>query len=243
MTTARKVARLGYRPDLGDPRDHPYVRRASPLPESVDLRPKLPACWDQGDLGSCTAFALTGAMAFLHAGFEGSQLWLYYEERKIEGDVHSDAGAEIRDGIKVLASLGLPPETAWPYDIAKFSRAPSAAATKAAKADMVTAYQRLTGVDDMLDCLASGFPFVVGISVFESFETDAVAKTGKVPMPAKHDKLLGGHAVCVVGYTADGSFIVRNSWGTGWGMNGYFTLPEAYLADANLATDVWTIRA
>lgn len=233
---------LGYIPDLGDPRDHPYKIMRVARPPSVDLRPKMPPVWDQGQLGSCTAFALTGAVAFLH-GFTGSQLWLYYKERVMEHTTKQDAGAMIRDGIKVLTKEGLPPEVAWPYDIAKFSKRPTVASNKAAKQEIVGEYRRLNGLGDYLDCLASGSPFVVGITVFESFESDAVAANGKVPMPAANENSLGGHAICVVGYQADGSFIVRNSWSADWGDKGYFYLPQAYLASADLATDAWQIQA
>jgi C1A family cysteine protease len=92
-------------------------------------------------------------------------------------------------------------------------------------------------------CLADGFPFVFGFSVYESFESATVARTGVAPMPRRDEKLLGGHAVLAVGYDdAKERFLVRNSWGTGWGMKGYFTLPYDYLGDRNFSDDFWTIR-
>jgi C1A family cysteine protease len=92
-------------------------------------------------------------------------------------------------------------------------------------------------------CLASGYPFVFGFTVYESFESQQVAKSGHAPMPASGEKVLGGHAVVAVGYDdASQWFIVRNSWGTGWGMAGYFTLPYAYLSQPGLSSDYWTIR-
>lgn len=233
---------FGWRRDKPDPRDHIYRPRVMHRPPSVDLRPKLPPCWDQGQLGSCTAFALTGAVCFLH-GFVGSQLWLYYKERVLEHSTKEDAGAEIRDGIKVLAKCGLPPEDAWPYDISKFAKRPPANSYKQAKTDLITEYRRLNGLSDYLDCLATGSPFVIGISVYESFESNRVAKTGDVPMPSPNEQCLGGHAICVVGYREDGKFIVRNSWNTDWGDNGHFYLPPDYLANADLANDAWTISA
>ena len=230
----------GYRPDLGDPRDLTYHVSGLPLKESVDLRPQLPACWDQGQIGSCTAFGITGIIAFVH-GFVGSQLWLYYKERLMEHSTRQDSGAQIRDGIKVVAKQGLVPLAKWPYDTTKFKKTPPRAVTATAKEQLVTEYRRLANGDDYRDCLSQGHPFVIGISVFDSFETDQVATTGIVPMPAPSESLLGGHAFVVVGYTDSKDWICRNSWGTNWGQSGHFILPKAYLDSADLATDAWMI--
>ncbi len=95
----------------------------------------------------------------------------------------------------------------------------------------------------MRACVAEGFPFVFGFTVYESFESQQVARTGIVPMPGRAERVVGGHAVVGVGYHgAEKRFIVRNSWGTGWGMKGYCTMPYDYLANPNLAEDFWTIR-
>jgi C1A family cysteine protease len=90
---------------------------------------------------------------------------------------------------------------------------------------------------------ADGYPFVVGFSVYESFESSDVAEGGRVPMPGPGESLLGGHAVVAVGYDEpQRRFIIRNSWGTSWGMRGYGTMPYDYLLDDGLSADVWTIR-
>ena len=95
----------------------------------------------------------------------------------------------------------------------------------------------------MRACLADGFPFVFCFSVYESFVTQAVARSGTVPVPKVNEKLLGGHAVCAVGYDQKSRrFTLRNSWGTQWGRKGYFTMPYAYLANRNLSDDFWTVR-
>lgn len=238
--------RFGWVPDVPDQRDHPYKvvhEESAALPASVDLRPKCPPIVDQGQLGSCTANALTGALGFIHMDKPpASRLFIYYNERAIEGTIASDSGAMIRDGIKTLKNTGVCRETVWPYTISKFSRKPSKRSFTEAGSHTISSYQSLATLRDMQDCLASGFPFVFGFTVYESFESDQVARTGVVPMPAKSERVMGGHAVLAVGYEVD-RFIVRNSWGTGWGQSGYFTMPMTYLTDPNLADDFWTVRA
>lgn len=208
----------------------------------VDLRPKMPPVWNQDRLSSCTAFALTAAVAYLH-GFVGSQLWLYYKERLLEGSTNEDVGAAISDGIRVLASEGLPPLKEWAYNEDKYAKAPPAMVDEDAGKTLITSFAPLKSSADYLNCLQNGFPFVVGIMLYEGFESNETAASGLVSMPKPHEKLIGGHAICVVGYTDDGYYLVRNSWGPDWGIGGYFLLPEAYLEDASLATDAWVIKA
>jgi C1A family cysteine protease len=113
-----------------------------------------------------------------------------------------------------------------------------------AKKDLALAYQRVSqDLLDMKSCLAAGFPMVIGFTVYQSFESDSVASSGVVPMPAYGESVLGGHAVLNVGYDDQaGTFIAQNSWGTGWGQKGFFTLPQAYLVNSDLASDFWTLR-
>ena len=247
------IKRYGWVPDLPDARDHMYaapVAMLAALPPKVDLRPNCPPVYDQGQLGSCTGNAIAGAVQFerekqhLTPDFVPSRLFIYYGERVIEGTVGTDSGAQIRDGIKVVANQGVPPETDWPYDITKFTQKPPPAAFSDALHDRAVSYSRLTQtLTQMKGCLASGFPFVFGFTVYDSFESQTVAQTGVVPMPAAGESVLGGHAVMAVGYDdTQQRFIVRNSWGPGWGMQGYFTIPYAYLTAHNLASDFCTVR-
>ncbi len=114
-----------------------------------------------------------------------------------------------------------------------------------AAANHVVSYQRVTrSLPQLKGCLAEGFPFVFGFTVYESFESDEVRAGGVVPMPSSGEQVLGGHAVLAVGYD-DGTqrFLVRNSWGTEWGQHGHFTMPYAYLTERNLSSDFWTLRA
>ena len=248
-----KIRRFGWMPDLPDARDHLYAAPLATLgvmPLSVDLRSKFPLPYDQGQLGSCTGNAIAGAIQFerrkqmLTPDFIPSRLFIYYNERVIEGTVNVDSGAQIRDGIKSVVKQGACKETTWPYNINKFTNKPSAAAYTEASKHTVTSYSRLTQIAPQLKgCLASGFPFVFGFTVYESFESPEVAKSGVAPMPGPSEQVVGGHAVLAVGYNeAKQTFLVRNSWGTGWGQKGYFTIPYAYLTNQNLSDDFWTIR-
>jgi len=180
----------------------------------------------------------------MNGGFVPSRLFIYYNERVIEGTEDQDAGAMIRDGIKSIAKQGVCPELEWPYLIRKFRTKPETKCYRDALDNQALTYYRVTQtINQMKGCLAAGYPFVFGFSVYESFESSAVARTGKAPMPKPRETLLGGHAVMAVGYSdAQKRFTVRNSWGTKWGMKGYFTLPYDYLLSSDLASDFWTIR-
>jgi C1A family cysteine protease len=219
------------------------VKPKTPLPSSVDLRHKMPPVYDQQTIGSCVANALVAAYEYLTPGFMGSRLFLYYNERKMENDVNEDAGAIASDGIKALEHLGICAETEWPYDITKFAVAPPAHCyTDALKHKVVKAHNVHPDLTSLKQTLASQFPVVVGIQVYESFESDTVAKTGIVPMPSSDEKCLGGHEILLIGYQDDKQqWICRNSWSGSWGDQGYFYLPYAYLLDSNLSSDFWII--
>jgi C1A family cysteine protease len=221
------------------------LKHLDTLPASVDLRSKCPPIYDQGQLGSCTANALCAAVQFDDLALQGSRLLVYYNERKLEHDIPDDAGAQLGDGVLVLEKYGVCQEKTWPYDISKFAvQPPPIAYTEAARHKTLKAYHVQQNAQAMQTALASGKPFVVGISVYASFESQEVADTGVVPMPAPGEQCLGGHAVLVVGYdTTKKVWILRNSWGTGWGQAGYFTLPWAYLLDPALASDMWVIQS
>jgi C1A family cysteine protease len=249
-----KIAGYGWRPDLPDQRDHMYaappaiLRR---LPASADLRSGCSPVYNQGNLGSCTANAIAGAIEFdqrkerLRSKFIPSRLFIYYNERAMEGSVASDSGAALRDGIKTVGKQGACPEAEWPYEISRFADKPPPRCYRDARKHRAISYQRLMrDLHQLKGCLASGYPFVFGFTVYESFEGASVARTGQLQMPGAGERAIGGHAVVAVGYKdADQTFTVRNSYGASWGMRGYFTMPVAYLLHEHLASDFWTIRA
>lgn len=239
--------------DTHDPRDivHNFkIEKFHSTITKVDLRSVMNyKIFDQGQLGSCTANSY--AYLFMYDTLKEklpvltpSRLFIYYNERALEGTVNEDSGAMLRDGAKSLALYGVCDEKIWPYNIDQFAVKPSQQSYKAALSHKSLAYKRVVqDLNQMKACLIGGTPFVVGIQVYSSFESDTVAQTGKVPMPnVNSEQLLGGHAICVVGFCDETkTWLCANSWGYSWGNKGYFTLPYDYLTNPNLAGDMWTI--
>src|SRR5690348_2209286 len=180
----RKIARYGWIPDEPDHRDYLYAvppAVLATLPTSADLRPQCPPVYDQGQLGSCTANAIAAAFQFdelkqqLPNEFMPSRLFIYYNERAMEGTTHTDAGARIRDGIKSIAQLGVCTESEWPYVPAQFATKPSSQCYRDALNNRAVQYQRVVqSLMQLKGCIASGFPVVFGFTVYDSFESQQV---------------------------------------------------------------------
>ena len=248
--------KYGWKPDRPDIRDNKYKTNwhttmdTSKLPDKIDLRKNCPAIYDQKELGSCTANAIGAAYEFDEIKqnennvFIPSRLFIYYNERQMENTTDSDSGASIRDGVKTINKFGVCPEKSWPYDIDKFTVKPNDNCYKEAKNHISVSYKKLEQtLFDMKCCLSEGYPFIFGFTVFESFESDNISKTGIMSMPIDNESSLGGHAVMAVGYDNEKqTFIVRNSWGSSWGDNGYFYMPYQYIINSDLCDDFWTIR-
>ena len=252
MPTERKIQHYGWIPQLPDLRDAQLkIDAVTSLPSSVDLSTAadMPPIYDQGQLGSCTGNAIAGAVDYDNHKITGdfltpSRLWVYYQERVIEGTVSQDSGGQIRDGMKAVAQLGVCPETDWPYVITTFAQTPPQKDYTDAFKDRALTYEAVTqDLFALKSVLATSLPIVFGFTVYESFESPAVAASGVVPMPAPSEKVVGGHAVVLVGYNdAEDRFRVRNSWGTGWGQNGYFEMPYLYVTSGSLASDFWVVQ-
>jgi len=237
--------------DSPDLRDHIYYsavyKAPEHLPAKVDLREQCSPVVDQGQLGSCTANAIaSGLREYLllknkEVWVALSRLFLYWEERYLEGTVNEDSGAEIRDGMKVLNTIGVCPESDWPYDISTFTNPPDEQDIIDAAAYKIKEYHRIGSLPQLKAALAEGLPVVIGIEVYDSFEADSVSLTGLVPVPdPTRESLLGGHAVLVVGYDDSKEYlIVRNSWGTSWGDAGYCYIPYAFYTGGYMM-DLWT---
>jgi C1A family cysteine protease len=235
--------------DVEDQRDFSFYavkyKKIKEIPKKIDLRSSCSDVVDQGNLGSCTANAIvSGLREYLEIQNKTkfiflSRLFLYYEERRIENTINEDSGASLRDGMKILNKEGVCPELDDPYIIAKFKQKPSKQAYLHAKKYKIQQYSRVWDLESLKVSLAENLPVVAGIKVFSSFESVEVAKSGIVPIPKPWEPLLGGHAVLAIGYDEDKKWVIlRNSWGTSWGDNGYFYIP--YKVFNFLVMDMWT---
>jgi C1A family cysteine protease len=244
----RPTAWYGCRRDTLDRRDQLFRPRAVRLPRLVDLRPNCPPVMNQGELGCCTGHGTTAALRYLRlragkADIPLSRLQNYFDAREIENAIAEDAGAEIRDNIKSAAVRGVAREELWPYEISRFAERPPAAAYANALNFQALKYKRvLVNASCVKQALAAGFPVVIGVSLYESFEGARVERTGVVPMPRPSESLAGGHCMLVVGYGQKRDhFTVRNSWGDDWGDHGDCYLPYRYLGSEAYGSDYWII--
>jgi len=265
--------RLNRKPAKPNPNARQYgkfamISPAATLPTKVDKRKYCSIIEDQGDQGSCTAHANAGVVEWLEnvelahklvgpaaslvfpGGFQHvSRSMIYYNEREAEGTVDEDSGAMLSTGVQVVENIGVCRETLWPYsDQTMYTKPSQPCYDEAAKHKVLYAYQ-LNDIVEMKHCLAQGYPFVFGVTCYDSFLSDTVAKDGIVPMPGYYETPQGGHALSCFGYDDNmtdggmtGFFLFRNSWGTGWGQMGYGWIPYAYLSNPRFAEEFYTYR-
>jgi C1A family cysteine protease len=226
---------------------HPqHLIRQGLRPKTADLRTQQAPVYDQGQLGSCTAFAIAKGLRESLQRKDGEQavslsaLFQYYETRKRLDSIGEDSGGTITDGVAVLKETGAAPDAAWPYEISKFKLKPPAAAYSAAGDNKVHETTQLASLDDVKSAIASGQPVAFGFLVYKSMMS--IGKDAVLPLPKAGEKVLGGHAVLAVGYDDEKQqLIVRNSWGSSWGDKGYFYMPYKFVTEDNTA-DFWTAK-
>jgi C1A family cysteine protease len=241
-----KKYNFGWIPDLNDQRDKIYsAPRITPVPSSVSLLQYCAPVENQTTTSSCTAHGIVGNLEMLekknHTNFyDISRLFVYYNTRMLSGIEDTDGGAYIRDGIKSLVRYGYCSEKLWKYDEEKVNNKPDRKSYKEAKRHLIKEYSRILNINDIIKCIASGYPVVFGITLYESFQSETVAKTGKITMPKITESVIGGHCMLIIGYNLITKlFTVRNSWSEEWGDKGNCTIPFKYMEQAS---DMWVIK-
>ena len=221
------------------------------LPDKINLHDliQLPIL-DQEDLGSCTANVSSNAILFYlkqhkKLEYQPSRLYIYYFSRLLENSINDDSGCNIRDVLKAISKYGACDELLYPYKIKKFKNKPPNECIIDAK-NRIHSFQYLSvnqNLNSIKNCLYRGYPIILGIEIFDSFEDENTLNSGDVQMPnIQTEKNLGMHCILLTGYDDNNKiFIFQNSWGFKCGINGFFNIPYNYLLSNELATDFWII--
>jgi len=239
---------FGWKRQKLDHRDLRYEAFPTDPTKSIDLRPQMPPVYDQGQTSSCVAHATAAAfqysrMAQSLPNWIPSRLFIYWNARYYENATNVDGGSQIRDGVKGVANFGAIPEREWAFNPSLITAKPPASAYEDALHSRATQYAAVDqSLNHILSCLNHKLPVIFGTSVFQEFEGPKVATSGVVSMPGPDEAAIGGHAILIVGWKPETQhFIVRNSWGSNWGDNGYCYFPRDYILSPGLSSDFWVI--
>jgi len=226
-------ADLKLRQSRPDSRDYRYIPSNNVLRKTVDLREWDSLVEDQFELGSCVGNAITNSFElqvkrlYPSTFVELSRLFVYYNARLLEGTVDEDAGTTIRSGVRGLSKFGVCTEELWPYTIHKFDDRPTSASYEDAKKRKIPSYRSLKNVDEITAAVNDNYPVVVGVTLYTKFAF--LNESNYVVEKESEASFFGYHAVTIVGYDLDKKeFLVKNSFGNNWGINGYFIMPFDY---------------
>lgn len=215
----------------------------------VDLRPKFGPIEQQGAPNACVAHAATSVVEAVLGVSDLSRLFVYWNARSYAGQTSYDAGCQPRYAMKSISQYGAPPESDWPYDTTKLTVKPSSYSYNTAQLirPKIKAYQSVQSFSALKTALNQGLPVMFGMMVPDTF-VSVTKYTGYQPGIAATSRWLGGHSMVVCGYddAADGGkgmFLVRNSFGSNWGSNGYCWIGYEWFQNITTGkiTDCWTI--
>lgn len=244
---------LNWKKGPEDSRDYKSVRRLSApveLPSEFELEKQIPI-YDQYDIGSCVANSAASCYRFESAqvignfSFNPSRLFVYYNARKLQGWEREDSGAYIRDGFKAMNKWGLANENVWPYVTRDFAKEPTSQVYSDGLNNVIVKYARVEQTETALkETLLTGAAVSFGFNVYNSFMSGTWdTTTGMMPLPKSTERVIGGHAVTIIGYNdAKKAFLIQNSWGTSWGLKGKFWMPYSFLLDGSECDDFWAIE-
>jgi C1A family cysteine protease len=220
-----------------------------PLPRSKNIWNDLVPVVDQGPWGSCTAFAMRYAYMLWHLRTVGTlppepsvAYWYAQSRTKLLGGNLQDTGSTTAATVWVLANLGTPTNTTWPYTAANVFIKPTISALTNPKNTVpvrITTFKNAASTLDILKrVIADNKTLLASIMVYSSMMKISVFVSGVVPMPnIRRESLQGGHAIAITGYDDTiKRFIFRNSWGSYDGINGQYTIPYDYITNPQLAS-------
>ncbi len=234
---------MNWKREPKDERDFKFAHAlaAVPIPNAMTNRKFMSPPKNQLSIGACVGEGSTSAFEYTERqwgtdmSFIGSELFCYYNART---DKAHDTGGYVRDSIKAMARLGVAREDLWPFVPRSFATRPPAAAYTDASTRTITQYQRLSGLDDVLQALAQHHVVIGG---FDAYQGVFGAKGGVVPQPGFLERSVGGHCVCFCGYNKRlGIVEFKNSWGSRWGDGGYGYLPFWYFQHGHV-DDLWSL--
>lgn len=242
--------KYGYFRDPIDNRDYSFYsvsrlirEEVDTLPKKVSYRTSLSPVKNQGNLGSCVAFASVALKEWQEQKenvnrneYDLSEKWVYWNCKEIDGYPNSE-GTTIRSSMKILNKQGVPPEKAWPYETKKENiGSPEKWAYMISKWNLISEYRRIENLTELKESLASNGPVVGGVLVFDTFY---YPKNGIIDMPIDDSKVLGGHAILLCGYDDEKQLIeFKNSWSDRWGDGGFGYLPYQYIK--KYCIDMWS---
>lgn len=233
---SEKLSRtFNLKPAVSDSRDFSYKQENLEVRQEVDLREFDSPIGDQKQIGSCSAHAIASAYENLvkqkypEYYTELSRLYQYYHTRYIENNVALDTGAvDLRNAMKSLQKYCICADSFWPYNVYRFNVQPLPPAYSDAPQRTIVSYASLKNNQDLITSLNDNNPVVIGFEVFSGFD-ELDSSDPVVKMPGPMDFTLGGHSVCLVGYSIpENKFLAKNSFGQDWGDNGYFWMPFGY---------------